>query len=122
MFSVLDEASTSIVDLHSHLGVDSAPYLLGSDDTNSLKGLVLPWLRSLDGLNTHDEAYKLSISGGVTTANVLPGSADAIGICPFRRQAARIYGSQQAVKRSLLNSALRQSVPHPLCYLSLPIA
>ncbi|KAF8974242.1 carbohydrate esterase family 9 protein [Flammula alnicola] len=68
-----------IVDLHSHLGVDSAPALRGSDDTNSLKGLVLPWLRSLDGLNTHDEAYRLSISGGVTTANVLPGSADAIG-------------------------------------------
>ena len=41
---------------------------------------MLPWLRSLDGLNTHDDAYKLTISGGVTTANVLPGSADAIGI------------------------------------------
>ncbi|KAF8962217.1 hypothetical protein BDZ97DRAFT_1920686 [Flammula alnicola] len=68
-----------IVNLHSHLGVDSAPALRGSDDTNALKGLVLPWLRSLDGLNTHDEAYRLSISGGVTTGNVLPGSADAIG-------------------------------------------
>ncbi|KAF8897047.1 hypothetical protein CPB84DRAFT_1836987 [Gymnopilus junonius] len=67
-----------IVDMHSHLGVDSVPELRGSGDTNSLKGLVLPWLRSLDGLNTHDEAYRLSISGGVTTANVLPGSADAI--------------------------------------------
>ena len=41
-----------------------------------------PWLRSLDSLNTHDEAYELSISGGVTTANVLPGSANAIGIPP----------------------------------------
>ena len=69
----------SIIDVHSHLGVDSAPELEGSDDTNSLKGLAMPWLRSLDGLNTHDEAYRLSISGGVTTANVLPGSADAIG-------------------------------------------
>ncbi|KIM40067.1 hypothetical protein M413DRAFT_446222 [Hebeloma cylindrosporum] len=68
-----------IVDLHSHLGVDSAPALQGASDTNSLKGLVLPWLRSLDGLNTHDDAYRLSISGGITTANVLPGSADAIG-------------------------------------------
>ncbi|KAF9474768.1 carbohydrate esterase family 9 protein [Pholiota conissans] len=68
-----------IVDIHSHLGVDSAPELKGASDTNSLKGLVLPWLRSLDGLNTHDDAYRLSISGGVTTANVLPGSADAIG-------------------------------------------
>ncbi|KAJ8582701.1 composite domain of metallo-dependent hydrolase [Rhizopogon salebrosus TDB-379] len=68
-----------IVDLHSHLGVDSAPALNGASDTNSLHGPVLPWLRSLDGLNTHDDAYRLSISGGVTTANVLPGSANAIG-------------------------------------------
>ncbi|TRM69894.1 hypothetical protein BD626DRAFT_422385 [Schizophyllum amplum] len=71
--------SPGIVDMHSHLGVDSAPELLGGDDTNSIKGLVLPWLRSIDGLNTHDDAYKLSISGGLTTAVVLPGSADAIG-------------------------------------------
>ncbi|KAJ7636949.1 carbohydrate esterase family 9 protein [Roridomyces roridus] len=71
--------SPGIVDLHSHLGVDSAPALNGASDTNSLKGLVLPWLRSLDGLNTHDDAYRLTVSGGVTTANVLPGSADAIG-------------------------------------------
>ncbi|KAJ7669296.1 carbohydrate esterase family 9 protein [Mycena polygramma] len=80
---VLDAAgawvSPGIVDLHSHLGVYSAPALNGASDGNSLKGLVLPWLRSLDGLNTHDDAYRLSISGGVTTANVLPGSADAIG-------------------------------------------
>lgn len=30
-------------------------------------------IRSVDGLNTHDEAYLLSISGGVTTSVVLPG-------------------------------------------------
>ena len=80
ILSILTCLCSRIVDMHSHLGVDSAPALRGSDDTNSLKGLVLPWLRSLDGLNTHDDAYRLSISGGVTTANVLPGSADAIGI------------------------------------------
>ncbi|KAG6911111.1 hypothetical protein DXG01_003851 [Tephrocybe rancida] len=71
--------SPGIVDMHSHLGVDSAPALNGASDTNSLKGLVLPWLRSLDGLNTHDDAYRLSISGGITTSVILPGSADAIG-------------------------------------------
>lgn len=68
-----------IVDMHSHLGVDSVPELQGSDDTNSRKGIAQPWLRSLDGLNSHDEAYRLSIAGGVTAANVLPGSANAIG-------------------------------------------
>ncbi|KAJ6491350.1 hypothetical protein C8R47DRAFT_1045160 [Mycena vitilis] len=80
---VLDVAgswvSPGIVDLHSHLGVGSSPSLSGARDSNSHEGLVLPWLRSLDGLNTHDDAYRLSISGGVTTANVLPGSANAIG-------------------------------------------
>jgi hypothetical protein len=60
--------------------VYSAPALNGASDGNSLKGLILPWMRSLDGLNTHDDAYQLSVSGGVTTANVLPGSADAIGL------------------------------------------
>ncbi|PIL26899.1 hypothetical protein GSI_10037 [Ganoderma sinense ZZ0214-1] len=71
--------SPGIVDLHSHLGVYSVPSLAGSSDGNSRKGPVLPWLRALDALNTHDEAYRLSISGGVTTALVLPGSANAIG-------------------------------------------
>ncbi|CAK5272083.1 unnamed protein product [Mycena citricolor] len=81
--SVLDVAGAwvtpGIVDLHNHLGVFSAPSLLGTSDTNSFKGPVLPWLRSLDGLNTHDDAYRLSIAGGVTSADVLPGSANAIG-------------------------------------------
>jgi hypothetical protein len=30
-------------------------------------------------LNTHDDAYPLSVAGGVTTALILPGSANAIG-------------------------------------------
>ncbi|KAI9060397.1 carbohydrate esterase family 9 protein [Trametes sanguinea] len=71
--------SPGIVDLHSHLGVYNSPTLKGAMDVNSRKGPVLPWLRALDGLNTHDDAYKLSIAGGVTSALVLPGSANAIG-------------------------------------------
>ncbi|KAK7470198.1 hypothetical protein VKT23_001636 [Stygiomarasmius scandens] len=71
--------SPGIVDLHSHLGVGSSPSLKGASDTNSRKGITQPWLRSLDGLNTHDDAYRLSIAGGVTTAVVLPGSANSIG-------------------------------------------
>ena len=59
--------------------------LTGSDDTNSVKAPILPWLRSLDGLNTHDDSYELARSGGVTTAQILPGSANNIGMvyrCP----------------------------------------
>ncbi|EIW84617.1 hypothetical protein CONPUDRAFT_134601 [Coniophora puteana RWD-64-598 SS2] len=68
-----------IVDLHSHIGVNSAPDLNGADDTNSFTAPILPWLRASDGLNTHDASYALVRSGGVTTAQVLPGSADNIG-------------------------------------------
>ncbi|KAF8684214.1 Carbohydrate esterase family 9 protein [Rhizoctonia solani] len=62
-----------------HLGVDSVPELRGAADTNSFKAPTMPYLRSLDGFNTHDTAFALSRSGGVATALILPGSADNIG-------------------------------------------
>ncbi|EKM54391.1 uncharacterized protein PHACADRAFT_258201 [Phanerochaete carnosa HHB-10118-sp] len=68
-----------IIDVHSHLGDQPAPALEGVNDGNSLKGLIQPWLRSLDALNTHDEGYASAVAGGLTTALVLPGSANAIG-------------------------------------------
>jgi hypothetical protein len=71
--------------MHSHFGVDPAPSLKGTDDTNSLKAPILPWLRSLDGFNTHDLAFNLSIAGGITTSLVLPGSAGSIGKSLFSR-------------------------------------
>src|ERR1700761_7275364 len=78
---------------------EPSPHLRGTAlDNNSLKGPILPWLRSIDGentvedvdpsdlssiyiigMNSHDDAFALSIAGGVTTSLVLPGSANAIG-------------------------------------------
>jgi hypothetical protein len=68
-----------IVDMHTHLGLDPLPRMLRSRDSNSLNGPILPWLRSLDAFNTHDDAMPLTVAGGVTTALVLPGSSNAIG-------------------------------------------
>ncbi|KAJ8522890.1 hypothetical protein ONZ45_g603 [Pleurotus djamor] len=68
-----------LVDLHSHIGVGSLPKMKGSADTNSHQAPILPFLRSIDGLNTHDLSYELTVAGGVTTAQVLPGSANNIG-------------------------------------------
>lgn len=67
------------VDLHSHVGVFSAPFMRGTFDVNSMHGPILPWLRSIDGFNTHDDAFMLAIAGGVTSVQVLPGSSNAIG-------------------------------------------
>jgi hypothetical protein len=86
-----------LVDLHSHIAVDSAPHLngtffwplkinlltyrrTGAADTNSFKAPILPWIRSIDGMNTHDMAFELTVSGGVSTAQILPGSAGNIGM------------------------------------------
>jgi hypothetical protein len=44
--------------------------LLGAFDVNSQHGPVLPYLRSIDGLNTHDAAFELAIAGGVTSVQV----------------------------------------------------
>lgn len=73
---------TRIIDIHSHIGLGQAPALEGSEDGNSMKGTTgsgMPWLRALDGLNTHDDSYGLAVAGGVTTSLILPGSANAIG-------------------------------------------
>jgi len=67
------------VDIHTHLGVLSSPITAGAVDFDSNKGPILPWLRSADGLNTHDDGYLLAMAGGVTSAQVLPGSSNAIG-------------------------------------------
>jgi hypothetical protein len=53
--------------------------IVGATDFNSPNGPILPWLRSVDGLNTHDDAYELAMAGGVTSAQVLPGTSNVIG-------------------------------------------
>ncbi|BGO98128.1 hypothetical protein NBRC10513v2_001345 [Rhodotorula toruloides] len=68
-----------IFDMHSHIGVDSSPGFSATDDTNSLAAPVLPHLRSLDGINGHDLAYRRTVAGGVTTSLILPGSANNVG-------------------------------------------
>ena len=76
---IIEFFSYGIVDVHSHIGVLSLPTLNGAVDVDSYKGPTQPWLRPLDGLNTHGLSYELAIAGGVTTSLVLPGSEDAIG-------------------------------------------
>ncbi|CAO3608609.1 unnamed protein product [Cunninghamella blakesleeana] len=71
--------SPGIVDMHSHLGVDSWPELAATDDTNEMTSPVTPFVRSIDGFNPSDLAIRVVSSGGVTSALVLPGSGNLIG-------------------------------------------
>ena len=39
----------------------------------------MPWLRTIDAFDTHDDSIQLVMAGGVTSMQVLPGSLNAIG-------------------------------------------
>ncbi|KAI0307234.1 hypothetical protein B0F90DRAFT_1686479 [Multifurca ochricompacta] len=68
-----------LVDFHSHIGIYSLPALHATFNLNSYNGPILPWLRTIDAFDTHDDSIQLVMAGGVTSMQVLPGSANAIG-------------------------------------------
>ena len=68
-----------LVDTHSHVGVYSRPGVSANSDGNEMSGPVQPGVRAIDSFNADDPGIKMALSGGVTTANVMPGSGNVIG-------------------------------------------
>ncbi len=68
-----------LVDSHSHLGVYSRPSIPSNSDGNEMTGAVQGAVRAIDSLNPLDPGIKMAQAGGVTTANVMPGSGNVIG-------------------------------------------
>ena len=68
-----------LVDSHSHLGVYSRPALKANSDGNETTDPVTSIVRALDSLNPFDPGIRMANAGGVTTANIMPGSANVIG-------------------------------------------
>ncbi|MBI1904006.1 MAG: amidohydrolase, partial [Planctomycetia bacterium] len=68
-----------LVDTHSHLGLFSRPSERGSSDGNESTGPVQSVVRAMDSLNPFDPGIRMATAGGVTTANVMPGSGNVIG-------------------------------------------
>jgi imidazolonepropionase-like amidohydrolase len=60
-----------IVDTHSHLGVQG--------DSNERSDPMNPQMRILDAFWSADPRIKVAVAGGVTTANVMPGSGNVMG-------------------------------------------
>jgi len=54
-----------IVDTHSHIGGPQ-----GGDNSNALN----PEVRVLDAVNPESTSFKKALAGGITTANIMPGS------------------------------------------------
>ena len=68
-----------IVDSHSHVGISPSPLVSESADDNEMTGPIEPGLRALDAIDPADPNIRMATAGGVTTANILPGSGNVMG-------------------------------------------
>ena len=66
-----------LVDTHSHIGLFSKP--AGGSDGNESSGPVQPGVRALDSIDPNDPGIRMAAAGGITTANIMPGSGNVIG-------------------------------------------
>ncbi len=80
---VLDAAGCHVypglIDAHTHHGVYSEVAGPEGADGNEMTDPVTPQVRALDSLNWFDPGFDQAVANGVTTVNVLPGSANVIG-------------------------------------------
>jgi len=68
-----------IVDTHSHIGIGSRPSVPANEDVSEGTGPIQPALRALDAIYPGDPGIRMALSGGVTTANIMPGSGNVMG-------------------------------------------
>ncbi|HJQ20719.1 MAG TPA: amidohydrolase [Gemmatimonadaceae bacterium] len=68
-----------IIDDHSHLGVYSAPGTSGNSDGNEATNPVTAYVWAEHSVWPQDPQFPRNLAGGVTTLQVLPGSANLIG-------------------------------------------
>ena len=68
-----------LIDTHSHIGVYPVPQALAHQDGNEATSPVTAGVRALDAFWAQDPAIERAVAGGVTTLQVLPGSANLVG-------------------------------------------
>ncbi len=68
-----------IIDTHSHIGVYSSPGVEANSDGNEMVAPTTPYARARYGYWAQDPNITRARAGGVTTALILPGSANLIG-------------------------------------------
>lgn len=68
-----------LVDTHSHIGVYALPEVEAHADGNEWTDPITPHVRALDAVHGGDPAIARAAAGGVTTVQVLPGSANVVG-------------------------------------------
>jgi imidazolonepropionase-like amidohydrolase len=68
-----------IIDTHSHMGVYPIPWSTGNSDGNEATDPTTAEVWAEHAFWPHDPALPRAVAGGITTIQVLPGSANLIG-------------------------------------------
>jgi imidazolonepropionase-like amidohydrolase len=68
-----------IIDIHSHLGVYPAPAVSSTSDGNEATKPTTPEVRAENSVWPQDAGFTRALAGGVTSMEILPGSANLIG-------------------------------------------
>jgi imidazolonepropionase-like amidohydrolase len=68
-----------IIDIHSHLGVYPSPGVNGNSDGNEATAPVTSNVWAEHSVWPEDPGFETALEGGVTTMQILPGSANLIG-------------------------------------------
>jgi imidazolonepropionase-like amidohydrolase len=68
-----------LVDSHSHIGIFGRPNVTAHGDGNEGSGAVQSSVRALDSIWPDDPGIRMAVAGGITTANIMPGSGNVIG-------------------------------------------
>jgi imidazolonepropionase-like amidohydrolase len=67
------------IDVHTHLGLYDEGTGWAGNDANETAEAMTPHIRAIDGVYPLDPAFTDAIKSGITTAHVMPGSANVIG-------------------------------------------
>ncbi|WP_129777549.1 amidohydrolase [Peristeroidobacter soli] len=68
-----------LIDVHSHVGVLPSPYVDANSDGNEVTNPVTANVWVEHSVWTQDPAFQTALEGGITTLQILPGSANLVG-------------------------------------------
>ena len=68
-----------LIDVHTHIGIAEEGIGKPGQDHNETSDPITPQLRAIDGINPMDEGFADARKAGVTTVQIMPGSANVIG-------------------------------------------
>jgi imidazolonepropionase-like amidohydrolase len=95
-----------LIDTHSHMGVYAAPGVQANSDGNEATNPVTAHVWAEHSVWPQDPQFPRALAGGITTAQILPGSANLIGgrsvvlkVVPARTvQAMKFPGAKYGLK------------------------